>query len=186
MAGRRAVLTPWIHPVKTAATLSLPVRSLEMFLDEHGSPLRLPRIHPDAASHIFELAKESPSENGYRIEISAPEEPAAAKVPEAVRAHFTEKARQAERALTDHVRKGVKALVISLLVVAALFAGAESLHALGERRLYRLLSESLVIIAWVTMWIPVESLLFENLSLRRKRNRLRALSKAEVKVLPSA
>lgn len=172
--------------MKPAATLSLPVRSLEMLLDEEGSPLRLPRIHPDASHHLIEQSKESAAQNGYRIEIRAPETSAAAKVPEAVRAHFTEKARQADSALADHVRKGVKALAISVLVVAALFAGAESLHAMGERRLYRLLSESLIIIAWVTMWIPVESLLFENLSLRRKRNRLRALSKAEVKVLPSA
>lgn len=172
--------------MKSAATLSIPVSSLETLLDEHGSPLRLPRLHPDVSHHIFEKAAESPAKNGYRIEISAPGTPAASKVPEAIRSHFAEKARQADCALADHVRKGIKALLISLLVVAALFAGAESLHAMGERRLYRLLSESLIIIAWVTLWIPVESLLFENLSLRRKRDRLRALSGADVRILPEA
>lgn len=170
--------------LKPPATLTLPVRSLARLLDDGGSPLVRPRIHPDAAAALLDAAADHPADAGYRIEVRAPADPSmAGDVGAAVRSHFEIEAGHVARELEDVIRQGVKSLLIAMFIVAALFAAVEWLHALGERRFQRLLIESLIIISWVTLWIPVESLLFQNFSLRRRRKVLRALARAEVEVV---
>lgn len=170
-----------------AATLPLDVHSLSKLVDDDLSPLLSSRIHPEAAALLEARALGHRPSDGYIIRISAGQvDLPAAEVAAALCGHFSAEAGQAERALREHCRNGWKALAIALLIVAGLYAGAESLHALGEKRVYSVLSESLVIIAWVTLWIPVEALIFENLSQRRRLARLRALSRAQVNVVPGA
>jgi phosphoserine phosphatase len=175
------------YGVKSTVALSLEARSLARLVDDVSSPLLGARIHPDAAELLEARAMENGPAEGYvvRIATANPDLPAE-EVAAALRSHFAAETEQAERVHREHRRNGLKTLAVSLLVVAALLAGAESLHALGELRVYRLLSESLVIIAWVTMWIPVESLIFGSLSRRRRLARLRGLSRSQVEIVPTA
>lgn len=166
------------------ALLTLPVRSLGKLLDDEASPLPHPRLHPEAAASLLASAMEHGPAAGYLVRVVSPTlDVPSGEVASGLAAHFAAEARREDASRRDHLRQGFKALGIALLLVAALFAGAESLHALGEHRIYRLLSESLIIIAWVTLWIPVESLIFENLSRRRRWRTLHALAEAPVEVV---
>ncbi len=69
-------------------------------------------------------------------------------------------------------------------MVAALVILAEFLQTLGTGRFYELLGESLVIIGWVTLWGPLDLLLFERHRIRRRRNTAKMLSAAQVALVP--
>jgi hypothetical protein len=67
-----------------------------------------------------------------------------------------------------------------LLAVAKLVVFAEWLQVFSQGRFYKYLSESLIIIGWVTLWKPIELLLFDHFPIRRRRNLARALAPSRV------
>ena len=144
----------------------------------------LPKIHSEVAEHLILEAEEKGSQQLYQIVFLVPEEDLGRsdEIAFAVRTFFAERAKLAEHALREKIRVGGKALLLSVLVVAALFVLVEWMQAFGQGHLYRLFGESLIIIAWVTMWIPAETLLIEPFPLRARRKLLLALACAEVLV----
>lgn len=166
--------------------LRLPVRSLEALLDNSGSPVLREHVHPDAAEALYDEAAEHSPRHGYRVIVSAPFDPAAAAaVPAAVRAHFAAKVAGTRRELQGLFQRGLKSLGFAIVVVAALFLLQEFLLQSGDGTFRRMLGQSLIIISWVMLWIPLEALLFSPLPLRRRRRVLEALSRAEVTVEPA-
>lgn len=165
--------------------ISLSVHSVDRLLDQDGSPLTCPRIHPEVASLICAEAEESGVKDNFEIVISVPAEDSSlgVTVAAAVHAHYAEEAAATNRELRNTLTRGWINFVSAILVIAALVFLAEWLRALGERRIYSLLGESLVIIGWVTMWRPAETFIFDQFPIRTKRRLNRALSKAAIKLV---
>lgn len=169
----------------TSFKIALGVRSVECLLDVEGSPLVLPRIHPDVAHWIFEEASELPRYAAPEIEISVPQADLGKQkeVEQAMHSHFQFQARDAGIDLRDTLNKGWLSLTVALLLVLALILFAEFMQRFGNGYLNVLLRESLIIIGWVTLWVPVETLLFEHFPIRRKRNLSQKLAKAPVRLV---
>lgn len=163
-------------------TLSLSVRSVEGLLDAGGSPLAGPRIHPDVARAIRAEAAEHPRKARFCIVVSVPdgEHTRQTEVQTAIRTHFHEELAESEERLRSLAQKGHWSFLAALLVVGLLIVISEAVLHLGEGRLVTVLSESLIILAWVTLWGPAETLLFARFPLWRERDLLRALAEAEV------
>lgn len=173
--------------MQETATIDLDVRSLSKLLDIGSSPVLSAHIHPDAAEILEERAMEHPTGTRFKINIASEDVDLPTETVRAsVHGHFSARGRQARRMLAEHRRNGLKTLAVAAVVVTVLFLALESLHALGELRIYRLLSGSMVIITWVTLWIPVESLIFDSLKRRRRLARLEALAEADVHCSPRA
>ncbi len=79
-------------------------------------------------------------------------------------------------------RKGFWNVLVAMVVVAIFVCLSEAVLRLGEGRIVSVLSESLIIVAWVTLWGPAETLLFARFPIRRKRAIAHALSQAAVKL----
>jgi len=162
--------------------LSLSVRSVEGLLDVSGSPLAGPRIHPDVARAIRAEAAEHPRRSRFRIEVRVPtgEHTRRAEVQTAIQTHFREELAENEDHLRALGQKGLWRFLVAMLVVGLLIAISEAVLRLGEGRLVTVLSESLIIVAWVTLWGPAETLLFARFPIWRERDLVLSLAEAEV------
>ena len=169
---------------KSAATntITLDVHSVQRLLDAEGSPLLCPRIHPEAARSIFHDAERQRVNGDFQVAIRVPAQdlPRGSEVEAAIHAHFAAESADAGCELRETLRRGGYGPLIALLVVASLVMFAEWLQVFGQGRLYKYLSESLIIIGWVTLWTPIELLLFEHFPIRCGRNLTWALAHSRV------
>lgn len=163
-------------------TLKIPVRSVDRLLDVEGSPIAGPRIHPDVARAIRSSASEHPRKSTFQIEVVVPAGELARQreVETAVQSHFREELAEWNDELKSIGQKGRGAFVLALVAVALIITLSEAVLLLGEHRLFTVLSESLVIIAWVSLWGPAETLLFSRFPVIRQRNLARSIVAAPV------
>lgn len=162
--------------------LELEVRSVDEMLDAAGSPLVGPRIHPEVARAIQAQAAGYPRDAQFQINVTVPSPDGArqAEVEAAIRAHFRKEEADAVEELHELAHKGRWNILIALAVVALFIGLSEAVLRLGEGRVVTVLSESLVIVAWVTLWGPAETLLFARFPVLRQRNLARLLAGAVV------
>lgn len=122
--------------------------------------------------HRFQVDVVVPAEDKNRQE----------EVQTAVRTQFHEEYIEARKELRAIYQKGWWSFLKALAVVAALIMLSEAILSLGSARLLTALSKSLVIVAWVVLWAPAETLIFAPFSVRRKRERAKALAWADVEL----
>jgi hypothetical protein len=168
------------------ARLTLHLVSLDRFLEKESSPLLDPGIHPEAADDLLRQADDHPARHGYEIILQVPESdlPRLEEARTALQTWATHRAQIAQQEVRGKIRKGSKAFTLALFIVALLFFIVEWLQAFGQGHLYRLFGESLIIIAWVSLWVPLETLLVEPLHLRHRRRLFQALATARISVVP--
>lgn len=167
--------------------LVLDVRSVDRMLDIGGSPLSGPGLHPEVARALGSQAAECPKRASYRIEVRVPESDLSRtdEVRRAVRAHFRDEYSEALTELRDINTKGRWSFLLAFAVVAVLVFASEAVLSLGQTRFVTIVSESLIIVAWVALWGPAETLLFSGFPARRKRDLALAVSEAPVVLVPA-
>lgn len=102
---------------------------------------------------------------------------------QAVKGHFTARARRVSGDLHELFRVGRVSLVIGLGVLALCIASGSLIEAgMGERPLARFLSEGLIILGWVANWRPLEIFLYAWWPLLARRTLFRRLADAAVTV----
>ncbi len=143
-----------------------------------------PGIHPEVARAIRAEAAEHPRRSAFRIEITVPaaDRGRQAEVETAIQAHFRSELAECREDLRTIAYKGRWTFVLALLAVALLIAISEAVLLLGDGRLFTILSESLIIVAWVSLWGPTETLLFARFPVLRQRDLANALAAASVKL----
>lgn len=165
-------------------TLKFQIRSVDAFLDRDGSPLAVPRLHPELAEEIWKQALRQRPVCGFRLEFITPAGDAdrVGEVREAIKYHFANREEDFQEELDSIFREGWRSLGIGLLLVALFLTIAEAILHIGEGRLINALAESLVIVAWVALWHPGDLLFYAHFPVRGHRRLARALSEAEVVV----
>lgn len=139
-------------------------------------------IHPDAMKELYDQATELPVNKGFQLCLEIPESEAQQQAPirNALQTQLSWNIHKCEREIREKIRQGIKTLFLGMLAVAALVLFAEWLKEIGSGRLHRIFGESLVIIAWVTLWGPAETLICDPLPLRRKIKIFQAILRAPV------
>ncbi len=168
-----------------STAITLAVHSVDQLLDVEGSPLIEPRLHPDVVRAIWESARSRRIKLRdvsffLTFEVPVADANRTDDVRHALCSHFQSECAEATNELRDVFRRGRIGLVISLGIVALLILISEAIQLLEGGRFATLLTESLVIIGWVVLWVPTESLLFDHFPIRRRQNLARALGNAEV------
>lgn len=166
--------------------IQIAVRSVEGLLDAAGSPLAAPRIHPDVAQAIWTDAEKRPRKPALSIEVVVPEADLgrADEVQRAIRSHYERLRLDAVQQLVALNDRGRFSFFYAFLAVCGIILLSELILKLGDARFFSILSESLIIVAWVTLWGPAEALLFSRFPLRRKRALAERLSQATVSLKP--
>src|SRR6185436_5258736 len=146
-------------------------------------------LDDNAEEFIVGWARELPREQTIRIVLHLPRAmcdlPEAKDVAPAMQAYFAYRTGVIQLALNELFRVGRLSLFIGILVLGtALFITQMIAGRLGESPLARFFQESLIIVAWVANWRPIETFLYDWWPIVRRRNLYRRLAQAEVELRP--
>jgi hypothetical protein len=106
-------------------------------------------------------------------------------VSQALARFFTYRADAATRELKELFRIGRRSLAVGMAVLAAcVVAGRLIVQSLGSTELSLVLSESLLLLGWVSNWRPIEIFLHGWWPIARRRDLYRRLSAATTELAP--
>ena len=147
-------------------------------------------LSPKIDDYIVESALDLPGNGPYALTIHL-EQPGGGDeervVGEAVRAHFTRRARNLGRRLRRLLRRGLVSLGIGLAFLIVVFiAGQIAGRATGTGGLGNLLRESLLIVGWVAMWRPLEIFLYDWWPIAGERRLHDQLGRITVRIVPAS
>lgn len=168
------------------AVIDLRLQSLEQLYDSFD-----PAPFPDKAldrrveAYLVESAGEHAHREPLEIALHAPPElaPRLPDIADAIHAHFELAHSLAESRHRRRRRVGRFAMLAGLLTLAAVLALRQSL-AMVPPPFGEVLSEGLLILAWVALWRPIESIGFDSWESRLERGLLRKLAEVPVRLVP--
>jgi hypothetical protein len=149
-------------------------------------------LSPKIDEYIVESAAELSARGPFalRVHLDQPGDADEERlIGEAVRAHFTRRARNLGRNLRRLLRRGLVSLGIGLaFLVAVVLAGQVAGRVMGESGVGFgiLFRESLLIVGWVAMWRPLEIFLYDWWPIAGERRLNDRLSRITVRVVPAS
>ena len=154
----------------------------QLFDTRDPSPFRESSLAPEAETYLLGRAKDIPGRQTIRLVLRLPPG-GAVDVARAVTQHFQDRVVIASREVREFFREGRRALLIGFTTLAAcLLLAWHVADYLPERPITRILTESFVILGWVSMWKPIEIFLYGRLPVLRRRDLLKRLAAAEIVV----
>ena len=148
------------------------------------APFRERALDPDAVEFIYDAAEEADRRAGLTITIHLPPDASRAEiahVPDAIRNFFAWRAERTGHELRQLRAFGRWSLVVGLGFLAlCLFAAGAIGRAWPVAPATVLVQEGLTILGWVSLWRPLEILLYEWWPLGRRERLYRRLAQAEV------
>jgi uncharacterized membrane protein len=87
---------------------------------------------------------------------------------------------EAKQELQEIFRDGRVSLIIGLIVVVVLLSASKAVLLLGTGRFPTVLSESMIIVAWVALRGAADSLLFSHFPVRRRQKLAQSPAQARV------
>jgi len=168
----------------SAASVSIHVRDVaQMFNSLDPSPFWDRDLDRDAAEFIEEEFSEKLSAQSWHLHVHAHDGAALAADLQAAVEHYYERlAGSARYRLRDQMRVAQVALLggVAIFLLSMTLRGV--LRGMLQGSAPRMLDEGLIIIAWLALWRPVESLLYGWVPLYRKRRLYERLAAVRVSV----
>ena len=175
---------------RAASPLHLELRVHELaqlFNSMDPTPFHNKALDREAEAFIESWARGVPPKAQVHLTVHLQNMPAqedpTALVTEAIHNHFTDKADIGRRDLSDLFWQGRISLLIGLAFVAVCLVAAEAIGQLGTSSAYTIARESLTIVGWVAMWLPMQLFLYDWWPLVRRIQTSKALAHARVKVV---
>lgn len=167
-----------------AATVSVRVRNLaQLFNSLDASPFWDRDLDAHAASFIEEEFIENPTAEVWHLHVHASEgADLTGDVQPAVEHYYTRMAHSAALELREHLRLGQLALLGGLGIFLFSMGARTILEHVVLHGLSRLLDQGLIILAWLALWHPVETLVYGWVPLYRKRRLYQRLAGIRVTV----
>jgi hypothetical protein len=169
------------------ATVSIHVHDLaQLFNSLDPSPFWDRDLDRDAAAFIEEEFAEKRTADAWQLNIHAHENQSlSGELQQAIENYYTRLAGSVQRQLREHWRLGELGL-LGGIGIFLLSMGLRQLLQGTLTELPRMLDEGLIILAWVALWRPVETVAYEWVPLLRRRRLYERLAAARVSVRPDA
>jgi hypothetical protein len=159
-----------------------------LFNSMDPSPFHERDLDPNAADYILEWAQELPRKAPLALVVKLGTPLGAgdsvASVEQWVRDHFQRRAAATRRNLREMLRMGRYSLLAAMLFLGPVIVIAESAARMVETERYAALIEnSLVILAWVALWRPLEIFLYDWWPVRAEAKLFDRLGQMEVRTV---
>ena len=172
------------HP-PPVATVEVRIKHLDQLFNViDPAPFLDKSLDPDAAGFIIDAAEESPHHAALALTFHLDAGAGAVEhVPGAVRNFFAWRADRAAHELRQLRARGRQSLIVGLLFLAVCLGLGEFVSRVAAGGpVASVLREGLIILGWVALWRPLDTLLYEWWPIRRRERLLRRLAAAEVSV----
>jgi len=158
----------------------------QLFDNRDPAPFYERDLDQNAVEYIVGAVEELPAKTQFKLVLLLAEvaelETSEAAVVQALRRHFDGARARAERNIRKGLREGRWLLLIGLVALTAFLTLAELTAGLREVPFAHAVPEGLVIIGWVTMWRPLEGLLYDWWPLAQERRMMQRIASAVVEV----
>ena len=167
-----------------AATVSVRVRDLaQLFNSLDASPFWDRDLDTHAAAFIEEEFSENRSAPTWHLHVHASEgADLAGDLQPALEHYYTRMAHSAALRLREQTRLGQLALLGGIGIFLLSMSARGILGRLATRGLSPLIDEGLIILAWLALWRPIETLVYGWVPLFRKRRLYQRLAAVQVTV----
>lgn len=168
--------------------IDIRVKHIEQLFDNRDpAPFHERDLDDDAVVYLVDAAEDIPLKAGpikIVVWVSEPLPPSlpAERVVAAFTHHFDYARHRLRRARRDQVRQSRLSAAIGLVALGVLLALAEISAGLRTSAVGHVLPEGLTILAWVVLWRPLESLVYDWYPRRQERRRLDRVGAAELEV----
>ncbi len=177
---------------RPVATIELRIRDVrQLFNSLDATPFPETDLDADAEEFILSWALEFRSDAPLRIRIHVEQPPGSEQIQQqvvmALRGFFAYRADIVQRRFRQLMARGRLSLVIGLTCLATSVFVADLIGRMGTGTMLEILRESVIIGGWVSMWRPIEILLYDWWPLRHERRICERLAEASVEfVIASA
>lgn len=180
-------LWPRTHDELSEGPILIRIPTVEhLFNPMDPSPLGERALDQEVADWIVEWAEDLDDEPlAVEIHVTgtiAPEREQAALA--GLRSHFEYREWQADRRLHKLLREGRISLVIGLAALAG-FTAASRIIGASENPIIEVIHEGLAVLGWVSMWRPLEMLLYDWWPIRKERQAWRRLGECDISFRPA-
>ena len=174
---------PAAHPV-SAATVSIRVRNLaQLFNSLDASPFWDRDLDVQAATFIEDEFRENAAATVWHLHVHASEGgDLAADLQPALEHYYTRMANSIEVRLREQLRLGRLALLGGVGIFLIAMSARTVLTRVASHGLSPLLDEGLIILAWLALWRPIETLVYGWVPLYRERRLYLRLAAIQVTV----
>ncbi len=154
----------------------------QLFDNRDPAPFRERDLDPDLVEYLIDAAEDLAPSGPFRIVFwfTGPKPPE--DVAPAFRAHFEYELERLERHRRRQRRTGTVALILGAGLLVALLSVAQLLARFPGGSVREAIREGLVILSWVALWRPVDTLIYDWLPVRRQRRLMTCLHSAPIDV----
>lgn len=146
------------------------------------TPLEERSLNQEVADWIEEWAEDLDKDEPITVEIHVADGRFAGRehaIVDGLHNHFEYREWQAGRELRKLLRQGRFSLVIGIFALAG-FNAASRVIGSSDNQVIEVIHEGLAVLGWVSMWKPLEILLYDWWPIRREQRACRRLAEAEV------
>ncbi len=174
---------PAAHPV-SAATVSIRVRNLaQLFNSLDASPFWDRDLDVHAATFIEDEFRENAAAAVWHLHVHASEGgDLAADLQPALEHYYTRMANSTQIRLREQLRLGRLALLGGIGIFLIAMSARTILTSVASHGLSPLLDEGLIILAWLALWRPIETLVYGWVPLYRERRLYLRLAAIQVTI----
>lgn len=154
----------------------------QLFNPIDPSPLPERSLHPEVADWIEEWAEDIGRHHPLDVEVHVANgrlDGREALIAHAIQAHFEYRTWQLSRSLHKLLGEGRISLAIGLVALFG-FTMASRLIGPSDSAVVEVVREGLAVLGWVSMWQPLQILLYEWWPIRRERSACRRIAEATV------
>lgn len=159
---------------------------LQLFDARDPAPFRLRDLDDDFVEYIVASAREFSLSAAIRLVIQIDEaetkDLSQDSIKEAIRSFFIYKAEIQDTELKAFIKRSQLFLVVGLLILIASISASFSIPSGTESVPLGILREGIIIFGWVSMWKPIELILFDWYPLYEKLRFYRKLSTTEIEI----
>jgi hypothetical protein len=168
--------------------IELRIQRLDQLFDNlDPAPFHAKALDRNADAYLLESAGEHGAHKSLTIAIHAPAalEDHLVDITSAIHTHFALAHQQAERRHRHRRRIGRIALLAGVTTLATALLLRRWVETIGGQ-IGEVLAEGLLILAWVALWRPIETIGFDSWESREQRRLLAKLSKVKIRFVVTA
>jgi hypothetical protein len=166
-----------------AHCVDIRIGSVEQLFDNRDpAPFRERDLDPDLVEYLVAAAEDLAPLGPFRLVLWFANARPNEDVCPAIRAHFEYELERIERRRRRQLRTGAVSFLVGIAILLGLLSIAHVLVTSSANSLTEAIREGLIIMSWVALWRPVDTLIYEWLPLHRERKLFMRLLDAQIDV----
>ncbi|NUN06922.1 MAG: hypothetical protein HUU57_14315 [Bdellovibrio sp.] len=170
--------------LRKVTTIDVRVRTTQQLFDARDpSPFRERDLDDDFVEYLLACVAEHPLKANLKIVLHIEEKPASldsATINQSIQRYFLYQANLTRGTLRAFLKRAQLFLVIGLATLFICLTIAQTIRKYSSDNLLLILSEGVVIFGWVSLWKPIELMMFDWIPILEKSRILKKISSTEI------